>query len=337
MATPDQAVGNLRRKKATLSILLIILLVIIAALSYFIITGRKPHGLVPGLGLNKPDYLFSFYGKGKIGNLNNPNSIAVDDKTDTVYVVDRLNYRVVAFDLQGEPLFEIKKLEGKYKQFINASYVAVDNKSQVYVSDTSPAAIFVFDSKGKYIKMLEPKEKGKPVTWSPLGITFDAEDNIYVADKGSHRVVKVDPTGTKVLMSFGKFKQVTKAKSDGGSLNFPNDIAVADDGSIYVSDSNNFRIQVFDSNGKFKKVLAAGGIPRGLGLIEGGASAGLYAVNGIDQKVSVFNQSTGVLNFDFGEGGAENGQFNFPNDLDIVNERLYVVDTYNNRVQVWSF
>lgn len=337
MATPDQAVGNLRRKKTTAIILLIILGLIIAALTYFILTGKKPHGLVPGLGLNKPDYLFSFYGEGKIGTLNNPNSIAVDDKTDTLYVVDRLNYRVVAFDLQGNPLFEIKKLDGKHKRFINASYVAVDSKSQVYVSDTSPAAIFVFDSKGKFIKKIEPKEKNKPVAWSPLGMVFDKQGNMFVADKGSHRIVKVDSTGSKVLESFGKFTQVTKAKDSGGTFNFPNDIALDSDGNIYVSDSNNFRIQVFDSRGKFKKVLAAGGIPRGLGIIEGGASAGLYAVNGIDQKVNVYNRATGALNFDFGEGGAENGQFNFPNDLVIHNERLYIVDTYNNRVQVWSF
>ncbi len=325
----------LRRKRMVFSMMMVAVLLIAGALSYFLLTGRKPHAVVPVLGLNKPDYLFSIYGKEKIGQFRNPSGVAIDENTQTLYVVDRLNYRIVATDLDGNAVFTIKE-PGKGKRFINPIYIDVDSKGQIYVTDTGVAGMYVFDNKGKFIKNFEPKDKnGKKMGWVPLGMDFDKDDNLYVADKGLHRILKFNKDG-KLLLSFGKLKQISKVNSGGSFFYFPNDVALSPNGDIYVSDSNNYRLQVFDKNGKFKKVVGVGGVPRGLAWLEGGPSSGLYTVNVIDQKVAVYTND-GSFRFDFGEGGEEDGQFGYPNDIAINDERVYVADTENNRIQVWAF
>ncbi len=61
---------------------------------------------------------------------------------------------------------------------------------------------------------------------------------MYVADTSNHRIQKFTADGTR-LLGWGGF-----GNSD-GQFGFPHDVAVATDGSIYVSDDYNNRIQKF--------------------------------------------------------------------------------------------
>lgn len=311
-----------------------ILILLLAALLYFLFTGRQPTNLIGVSQLGKPAYLFSIYGDAKSGRLQKPMGVAVNTKKNIVYVADTLSNRIAAFDTEGKALFSFEKIDkGKLR---NPSYVAVNPKDHtVLVADPSYASVFIFDSRGKFIKKFLPNNN-KKFPWVPLGISFDKDNNMYVADKGLNRIVQFSPGG-KRLLSIGKTGMIIKKiKEKPGLMYFPNDSVVDSDGNIYVSDSNNQRLQIFDSKGKFKKMIPIKGLPRGLAIVEGGSSAGLYVVNTFDHQVQVFSKDGDVL-FTFGELGQGEGEFRYPNDIAIADSRLYITDRENNRVQVWRF
>ena len=67
-----------------------------------------------------------------------------------------------------------------------------------------------------------------------------------------------------------------------------------------------------------------------------GKNGKVYVLDGVNNKVKVFNQQ-GTLLFSFGGTGAGKGQFNFPLGIGIgVADRIYVADSGNHRVQIFS-
>jgi hypothetical protein len=127
-------------------------------------------------------------------------------------------------------------------------------------SNVSP--IFQFDTSGKLLKTF-----GAGMFVSPHKLTVDKDGNIWVADNGSHQVLKLDQNG-KVLLTLGK-KGVAGAGLD--EFDAPTEVAVADNGDIYVGDGHtgggtavgNARIVKFDKTGKFLKTWGKKGMGPG--------------------------------------------------------------------------
>ena len=85
---------------------------------------------------------------------------------------------------------------------------------------------------------------------APHGITIAADGNIYVADSGNNRIDKFSPEG-KLLATYGTYASILEGEAPGGTMNQPWDVAVAQDGSIFVADTFNHRIQKLSANGTF--------------------------------------------------------------------------------------
>ncbi len=82
----------------------------------------------------------------------------------------------------------------------------------------------------------------------PHGLTVDHEDNLWLTDVGLHQVFKFDRTGN-LLMTLG---ERGIAGEDSQHFNMPTDVAVAPDGSFYVSDGyGNSRVIKFSSDGSY--------------------------------------------------------------------------------------
>src|SRR6201996_7059155 len=153
------------------------------------------------------------------------------------------------------------------------------------------AQLLEFDASGKFVGEMGKNL----YAWSfAHAVKADPQDNIWVTDKGSDMVIKFDPDG-RVMMVFGRkqeasdedtgpvkhpkpplpsedgrFRQVTDVawdkagnwlKSWGargtepGKFNTPHSIATDANGNVYVADRGNFRIQVFDGDGKFLRQI----------------------------------------------------------------------------------
>jgi sugar lactone lactonase YvrE len=90
----------------------------------------------------------------------------------------------------------------------------------------------------------------------PIGITIDAQDNLYIVDSGNHRVQKFDSEGN-FITTWGQ------QGSMGGEFEHAEGIAVDSQDNVYVTDSRNHNIQKFDSEGKFIKKWGTFGVGQG--------------------------------------------------------------------------
>jgi len=184
--------------------------------------------------------------------------------------------------------------------------------------------------------------------WSPLGISIAPDGRLLVTDVGNQESrVLVYPAGLTTATSravlplepdiFGAFG------NGSGQLTFPNDVVVDARGRIYVIDSNNGRITVWDANRQYVFFFGQGAGAGGVGLPHGAYMDGrdrLFVADATDHNVKVYNVAGDrpVFLYAFGEEGQRDGQFNYPNDVALSgNGKLYIADRVNNRIQVWSY
>ncbi len=219
-----------------------------------------------------------------------------------------------------------ERIDKAGRQLLRSPVGAVMLEDALYVADSALAGIFVFDADGKLARTLNDIQRPTGLAWDPGG------KRLYVTDTMSHSIVVLDRDGER-LFAFGR------RGTGNGEFNFPSHITVAD-GRLYVNDTMNFRIQVFDLDGKFlssfgKHGDSAGNFaqPKGVGLDSEGH---IYVVDALFNRVQIFN-ADGELLLVFGGDGGSPGDFWLPSGLLIVEDRIYVADSYNQRVQVFQF
>ena len=196
----------------------------------------------------------------------------------------------------------------------------------IYIADSTLGKIFVLNRDGKHQRTITGLTR-------PTGVTYHRENNhLYVTDTLEHRIVIFDDKGIQ-LDTFG---------SRGGAeseFNFPSFLTLYKD-TLYVNDTMNFRIQAFnlertllssfgelgDGSGQFAH-------SKGMGTDSEGH---LYVADALSNYVQIFN-SEGRFLLAFGGRGNEPGQFLLPAGLFINQNRIYVADSFNHRVQVFEF
>lgn len=186
--------------------------------------------------------------------------------------------------------------------FEEVSSVAVDSLGNVLalqrggrkwpdsdVLDQTPIVlptVFVFDGR-----------TGKPLGWwgkerfaLPHSLTVDHQDNVWVTDVALHQVFKFSHDG-QLLLTLG---ERGVAGHDSSHFNRPTDVAVASDGSFYVSDGyENSRVVKFARDGKFMLTWGTKGkgpgqfdLPHGIALDAGGR---VFVVDRQNARVQVFD------------------------------------------------
>ncbi|MEM4715292.1 MAG: 6-bladed beta-propeller, partial [Candidatus Nitrosocaldus sp.] len=147
-----------------------------------------------------------------------------------------------------------------------------------------------------------------------------------------HRVQVFDSNGN-FLFNFGK------EGSDDGEFSFPTGVAVDSRDRIIVADVWNNRIQVFDSNGNFLFNFGKEGSDDGEFMFPNGVAVdgfgNIIVADTFNNRIQVFD-SNGNFLFNFGKEGSDDGEFSFPTGVAARGDMLAVVDTGNNRVQVFK-
>jgi DNA-binding beta-propeller fold protein YncE len=330
-ALEDDPGKRRRRRKFLLLLGLLITLLALLGLAIWYLLFRQPIPLplplIPPTAI--PAYTTSIYGT------DGPVGVAVSRSGDRIYVADAEGERVVrVFDASGAELGVLQPPVETGAEHVPV-YIAIDPTNQeVYVSDRPTGAIYVYDRAGTYQREYRPAEA---ITgWQPLGLAFDAGGSLYVTDlSGIQRVLKFDPTG-KLVLTLG---------ADEGLL-FPNGVAVDKNGRVYVTDSNNGRLLVFEPDGAIVGKIGRGagsgnlGLPRGIAVDDSGR---VFVVDSSAQGVLVYStladdqQQPEHRGF-FGSPGVADGQFAFPMGIAVDDRgRVYVADTANDRIQVWSY
>ena len=183
----------------------------------------------------------------------------------------------------------------------------------------------------------------------PRAVAADASGNIYVADSGNNRVQVFAADGT-FLRGWGSTCKLDTGEGcvDGGrgQFNEPWGIAVGADGSVYVSDTWNHRIQKFTSDGQFVTAWGVFGSTGGElgqeGLFYGprtvviGQDGNISVMDTGNKRIQVFRPD-GVFVRQWGGGGIVDGRFDEPVGLaQDIDGRWYVADTWNKRIQRFS-
>jgi DNA-binding beta-propeller fold protein YncE len=173
----------------------------------------------------------------------------------------------------------------------------------------------------------------------PRGLAIAPDGSLYVADSGGHRVYRLSPQG-HLLASWGGFAGGENAPP--GKFNEPWGLAVAPDGSVYVADTWNFRIQRFTRQGEFLDMWGSPGTgeilnalwgPRAVVVDEEGR---VFVADTGNKRIVVFGPQ-GTPLAQMGGPGSRPGQFDEPVGLAIgPRGTLYVADTWNRRIQAFA-
>jgi predicted membrane-bound mannosyltransferase/DNA-binding beta-propeller fold protein YncE len=174
---------------------------------------------------------------------------------------------------------------------------------------------------------------------APRGLAVAADGSLYVADSRNHRIQHLSQDG-QVLKTWGTFGDLSTGNAPIGTFNEPWGVAVGPDGSVYVTDTWNHRVQKFTADGTPLKMWGVFGTaelpgalygPRGISV---GADGKVYVADTGNKRIVVFDANGAILTT-FGSEGSEAGQFSEPVDVKVdAQGKVYVTDTWNQRVQV---
>jgi len=192
------------------------------------------------------------------------------------------------------------------------SGIALNSKGHIFVlhrgNTNGPAfaaaatQLLEFDAKGQFIR-----EIGKGLyAWSYAHmVRIDADDNIWVTDKGSDMVISFDPAG-KVRMLFGRKQEASDKET--GPLEHPNPPLKAE-------------------TGRFRQVTDVAWDPAGNLFISDGY---------VNSRVAKADKKGNWL-MSWGERGQKEGEFHTPHSIGADNQgNIYVADRGNRRIQVFD-
>jgi len=207
-------------------------------------------------------------------------------------------------------------------------YLANTGFHQIQSYDMSGNSITQWGSYGDGNSMFIPAQFN-----SPEGVSVDGtHSTVYVADTGNNRIQVFSPDGITCTAIWGSGSEATKP----ASFNSPQNIfADVQNSKVYVSDTGNNQIQVFDLNGNY--ITAFGSYGSGTGnfispesLWVDDVKGKIYVVDQGNYRVEVFDLNYNYIT-QWGSYGVGDGLFRLPWGVAVdSNGWIYVTDVYNN-------
>jgi hypothetical protein len=296
--------------------------------------------------------------KGTMVVLNHPGSATVGP------VFGNATTQLLEFNSSGKFVRELGK--GVYG-LAYAHSVRFDRYDNLWVVDKAANTVIKFNPEGLVTLNLGRRPEGpdepeyfnaRKVAQNPprhvdnyfngsTDVTWDPQDNIYVSDGYSNsRIAKFDKHGNWI-------KSWGSRGTANGQFNTPHNIAADRDGNIYVADRGNGRIQVFDGDGNFQRLILLN-VPydKTRHPVLGNAAANppdntqpwalcmtnttpqyLYVADQEPGRIYKVNPKDGKILGWLGESGHDLGQFNWMHGIACPSENtLFVADMNNWRV-----
>jgi DNA-binding beta-propeller fold protein YncE len=260
--------------------------------------------------------------------------VAVDSK-GLIYAADQAVGAVFIFDSEKKDHVELIG-HGRQANFGMIVDVALDDDDRLFVTDAKLRHVVVFDTKHTQVASF-----GADVLVRPGGMAIDRENRfIYVVDTGNDVVDVFDADSYKYLRQIGKPSH-KHDQTDTGTFSLPEGAAVDKQGNVYVTDTFNNRIEIFDADGEFISAFGKNGDgpadlerPKGLAI---DCDGHIWVVDAAQNLVKVFNKDGRLLIY-FGGQGNYPGQFMGPFGVAIDRlNRVIVSETFPGRVQVFRY
>ena len=207
-------------------------------------------------GDGPPDYADAIGVKGtEKGQFETPAGVAVDSGGN-LFVLDTGNCRIQRLDPEGKVL-EVFGDPGSDNGLFNAPLrLAMTTEGVLWVADTDNNRLQSFNTKGQFLTTVGSLGQDPGQFSRPIGMDFDASGNMWVVDSGNHRVQKFDRSMKNVLVSI---PEKNEPSSKVGFFNTPWGVACDATGTIYVTDTENHRVERFAKDGTYLTSFGTGG------------------------------------------------------------------------------
>ncbi len=268
-------------------------------------------------------------GGGGLVTIVKPMGVHVD-RFGRIHVADTAVGVVFVFDRKAMS-FRTADITGR-KRFKKPIGVASDANGNMFITGVGNSKVSVFDRNGKYMMDIGEEAEFE----RPTGIAVDAINNrVYVTDTTKCQVFVFDLRTFKLIQTIGE------RGPNEGQFNLPAHIAVDKTGKLYVSDTMNARIQIFDKKGRFLLTFGEFGDgagqfarPKGVAVDSEGH---IYVVDAAFNNVQIFNQDGEVL-MAFAGYGSGPGNIMLPAGIAIDHDDfIYVSDSWNERINIYEF
>lgn len=262
-----------------------------------------------------------------------PHGLAVDSK-GRLYVADGKVGAVFIIDPETHDTQMIKN--GKDAGFMLINGLAIDDSDRLFVSDSQAHRVLVFNK----------DHKGEAAITSglmtPAGMAIDNENRfLYVADIGLDQVLVFDADTLEPLRAIGTPN--TKHQSSAlGDFSKPTSVAVDQDGNVYVTDMLNYRVEIFDADGKFIRAFGKHGdgpgyfaMPKGIAV---DCDGHIWVTDSMQNRVHLFTQEGDLLMWMGNQQGIMPGTFSGLQyvAIDKLN-RVFTSEVYPGRVQMFRY
>jgi len=259
-----------------------------------------------------------------INILNGPNGIAASSD-DTFYVSDTNHHRVWFVNVIGPQQFYWGSYGSGPGEFIYPQGLALTPENLVYVVDTENRRVQIFTPRGSFLGSWPTPE----TVTLPTRLAVAPNGNVYMPFGST--VFYFTAAGS-LLGSWGGFG------SGPGEFKYPQGLAVGPDGTVYVVDLGNNRIQYFTASGSYLGQWGNYGSnfgefknPSGVAV-----SAGFYVfvTDAGNRRVQQFTRDGSFIST-WGSYGTGPGQFVVPDAVSVSpdGDVVYVADRGYSRVQ----
>lgn len=261
-----------------------------------------------------------------------PYGMAVNSKGE-LYVADQKVGAIFIFNTETKETRLIAS--GRDASFGLINDLAIDDDDRLFVSDGKLHRVLVFDKDNKVVDLIKDGLK------DPVGLAIDTENRqLYVVDTQADQVVVYDADTLKEKRRIGTGGKDHTLNTP-GDFALPSFVAVDKDGDVYVTDTFNARVEIFDADGNFitqlgKRCDGPGCFvaPKGIAVDSDGhiwvADPRLDVLQALNRE----GQLLGVV----GGHGSLLGQFS---ELSAVyidkNNRIFTSEQYPGRVQMFRY
>jgi sugar lactone lactonase YvrE len=273
-------------------------------------------------------------GGGKVlFQLAQPYGIAVDSK-GKVYVADSKVGAIFIFNTETRDVEMIKnKVDAHFDRIIG---LAMDDDDRLFVSDPGLRHVLVFDKNHKAVDVITE------AMVEPSGLAIDVQNRLlYVSDIKQDQILVYDADSFKLKRKMGTGGKEHTLTTPGDFAK-PSGVAVDQEGNLYVADTLNDRIEVFDADGVFIRTWGKNGDgpgyfarPKGVTIDSDGH---VWVADGMQDRVQVFT-AEGQLLISMGGHGLLPGQYQGLVSIAADNKRnrIYTSEIYPGRVQEYRY